>query len=83
MVIRYGFLFIRIMEILGIVCMGENETRTAQPVASPPRGLRGSSDDEDVKSACLTFLRSTPAEQITALSFERWMISELKRQVGI
>ena len=40
-------------------------------------------DDEDVKSACLTFLRSTPAEQRTALSFERWINSELKRQVGI
>ena len=40
-------------------------------------------DDEDVKSACLSFLRSLPAEQRTAVTFERWINSELKGQVGI
>ena len=40
-------------------------------------------DDEDVKSACLSFLRSTRAELRTAASFERWINSELKSQVGI
>ena len=40
-------------------------------------------DNKDVKSAWLTSLRSTPAEQRTALSFERWIKSELKRKFGI
>jgi hypothetical protein len=40
-------------------------------------------DDEDVKSACLSFLRSISAEQRNAISFEKWLNSKLKDQVGI
>lgn len=40
-------------------------------------------DDEDVKTACLAFLRTAPAEQRTALSFARWINSDLKSQIGI
>jgi hypothetical protein len=40
-------------------------------------------DDEDVRSACLSFLRSVKAEQRNAIAFERWINSELKSQVGI
>ena len=40
-------------------------------------------DDEDVKSACLSFLRSTRAEQRTSAAFERWINSELKKHVDI
>lgn len=40
-------------------------------------------DDEDVKSACLSFLRSIPGERRTAATFEKWINSELKGQVGL
>ena len=40
-------------------------------------------DDEDVRFACLSFLRSIPADQRNASSFEKWINSELKSQVGI
>lgn len=40
-------------------------------------------EDEDVRSACMSFLRSVPAEQRNAIAFERWINSELKGKVGI
>ena len=40
-------------------------------------------DDEDVKSVCLSFLRSTPANIRTAESFERWVNANLKSEIGI
>ena len=40
-------------------------------------------DDEDVKSACLSFLRSLPAEKRNAMAFECWINSELKGHIGI
>ena len=40
-------------------------------------------DDEDVRAACLSFLRSISAEQRNADSFQRWINSELKSRVGI
>ena len=40
-------------------------------------------DDEDVRSCCLSFLRSTPSEKRTAATFERWINSELKKEAGI
>jgi hypothetical protein len=40
-------------------------------------------DDEDVKTACLSFLRSIPAERRNADSFQRWIISDLRSDICI
>ena len=39
-------------------------------------------DDEDVQTACLTFLKSIRAEQRNAISFEKWISTELSEDLA-